>query len=174
TDPDARAGDSLKLVPLGDAGRDEVLRLLDRALASPRLRDVPEGIRERLAAAAPRDVAELTGALGQLAKTTAERAEAKLTERGAGEAEAMKAILKRQRKRLKEKLADPKAEKQLTLGFNEDEQRQRAADLRRWERRLEALKDELKSEPKRIIDGYRVKAVRSDPVGVVYLWPVSS
>ena len=173
-DPETRIREGTRLAPVDEGDHVNVLRLLEEALASPRLRDVPEVLRSRLAAAAPRDVKELTSSLAERSRASAARAKVLLEERGKREASAMREILKRQRKRLTEKLADPKAEKQIVFGFDADELRQREADRRRWECRLKNLKTELKSEPKRIIEGYRVRAVRDDPVGVVYLWPVSS
>ncbi len=61
---------------------------------------------------------------------------------------------------------------QLSLPFIE-EQRQLDADRRHWEKRLQAIATELISEPARIEAAYKVKAVRVEPVGVIYLWPIS-
>ena len=47
------------------------------------------------------------------------------------------------------------------------------ADRRHWQRRLEALRTEIRTEPERIRRTYDVKATRVEPVGLVYLWPVS-
>ena len=47
------------------------------------------------------------------------------------------------------------------------------ADHRHWERRLKLSEDELRREPARIREGYVVKARRIEPVGLVYLWPIS-
>jgi hypothetical protein len=55
----------------------------------------------------------------------------------------------------------------------EDEQRQLEANRRYWGKRLEALEHELRSEPERIRQVYDVKATRIEPVGLVYLWPVT-
>ena len=38
-------------------------------------------------------------------------------------------------------------------------------------RRLKAIETELEIEPRRIADTYRVRAIRVDPIGLVYLWP---
>ena len=54
-----------------------------------------------------------------------------------------------------------------------DEKRQLEADRRYWEQRLQSLEQELINEPTRIENSYEVKAVRVEPVGIVYLWPVS-
>ena len=42
-----------------------------------------------------------------------------------------------------------------------------------YPKRLDLLKDELKTEPDRIREVYSVKAKRIEPVGLVYLWPVT-
>jgi hypothetical protein len=40
-------------------------------------------------------------------------------------------------------------------------------------KRLEAFDAELRTEPDRIREIYAVRARRIEPVGVVYLWPVT-
>jgi hypothetical protein len=35
------------------------------------------------------------------------------------------------------------------------------------------IEQELKTEPQRIADLYQVKATRIEPVGLIYLWPVT-
>ena len=62
---------------------------------------------------------------------------------------------------------------QLTLGFSREEERQFAANQKHWAARLLALADEIQDEPARIRAGYEVRATRVEPVGLVYLWPVS-
>jgi hypothetical protein len=170
SDPASRTA---KLKPASEAEKHDVLQMLEHALASARLRDVPKATKKRLADAAAKDVADLIGPLARRAKALATGAQKLLATRGKQEAKDMVKILEAQRGRIAEKLADPKREQQLTLDFNEQEQRQRDADRRHWERRLIDLARELVSEPERIEASYEVKAVRNDPVGVVYLWPVS-
>jgi hypothetical protein len=65
--------------------------------------------------------------------------------------------------------------RQLSLDFgdNEDERRQLEANKRYWSQRLVSLEEELQTEPDRIRTLYEVKATRIEPVGVVYLWPVT-
>jgi hypothetical protein len=53
----------------------------------------------------------------------------------------------------------------------EKEKRQFDLDRRHWVRKLEQLDRDLVAEPQRIIDGYKVRAHRLEPVGLVYLWP---
>jgi hypothetical protein len=84
----------------------------------------------------------------------------------------MKTILEEQKKRVTEtagKFKDP----QLMLDFNDDEQRQLESNKRHWEKRLRAIGQELASEPERIRALYEVKAQRIEPVGLVYLWPLT-
>ena len=94
-------------------------------------------------------------------------------------------LLRRQRKRIAETAG--KDDRQRTAGKDdrqrmfdfdeaerrqrEAERRQREADRRAWARRLEAIETELEIEPRRIADTYRVRAIRVDPIGLVYLWP---
>jgi hypothetical protein len=61
----------------------------------------------------------------------------------------------------------------LDFGDEEDELLQLDANKRYWAKRLEEIRQELKTEPVRIQDLYTVKARRVEPVGLVYLWPVT-
>ena len=53
------------------------------------------------------------------------------------------------------------------------EHRQREADRKHWDRRLAASEKELVAQPAQIKAGYNVKAKRMEPVGLIYLWPIS-
>jgi len=55
----------------------------------------------------------------------------------------------------------------------EDERRQLEANRRHWEKRLAIIDRELQREPDRVRELYQVKAKRIEPVGLVYLWPVT-
>lgn len=83
----------------------------------------------------------------------------------------MKKILEEQETRITKCQKETKV-RQLSL-FSTEEQRQLEADRRHWEKRLKAIASELISEPARIEAAYKVKAVRVEPVGVIYLWPIS-
>lgn len=169
-DPDDREG----LQALGDRTTREVLQTLEDSLANPRLREVPELAKQRLQASAPQDVADLSGHLDALVKTLIVEAEAKLAERGAREAREMKVLLAAQRDRIRRRQQETDQDAtQLTLDFAVAEKRQLDADRRHWENRLTQLETEIESEPARIEEGYRVKASRVEPVGLVYLWPVT-
>lgn len=160
-----------KLQPLREGEKDNVLELLEHSLASPHLQQVAEGVKERLKKSAAQDVAELIPHLERRANVLAQRAEKKLTERGLKEASEMKKILEEQQTRIAKCQEESKVV-QLSLPFIE-EQRQLDADRRHWEKRIKAIASELISEPARIETAYQVKAVRVEPVGVIYLWPIS-
>ena len=95
-----------------------------------------------------------------------------LRERGESEARQLRATLERQRQRVEAEIAKHEAaQAQLTLGFNDDEKRQRQADVAAWRRRLIQFDRDLETEPSRIRQFYEVRARRVEPVGLVYLWP---
>ncbi|MEH1867401.1 MAG: DISARM system SNF2-like helicase DrmD [Nostoc sp.] len=160
-----------KLHSLREGEKDNVLELLENSLASPHLLEVAEAVKERLKKSAAQDVAELIPHLERRATALAESAEKKLANRGTKEAVEMKNILEEQQTRIIKCQEESKAV-QLSLPFIE-EQRQLDADRRHWEKRLQAIATELISEPARIEAAYKVKAVRVEPVGVIYLWPIS-
>ena len=64
---------------------------------------------------------------------------------------------------------------QLKLDFGDDEAElaQLEANKRHWAKRLELLEAELAAEPERIRRQYDVLATRLEPVGLVYLWPIT-
>ncbi|MEH2029226.1 MAG: DISARM system SNF2-like helicase DrmD [Nostoc sp.] len=169
SDPTSRG--RKKLQSLREGEKDNVLELLENSLASPHLLEVAEAVKERLKKSAAQDVAELIPYLERRATALAESAEKKLANRGTKEAAEMKKILEEQQTRIIKCQEESKAE-QLSLPFME-EQRQLDADRRHWEKRLQAIATELISEPARIEAAYKVKAVRVEPVGVIYLWPIS-
>lgn len=169
SDPTSRG--RKKLQPLREGEKDNVLELLENSLASPHLLQVAEAVKERLKKSAAQDIAELIPHLERRATTLAESAEKKLTNRGIKEAAEMKKILEEQQTRIVKCQEESKAV-QMSLPFIE-EQRQLDADRRHWEKRLKAIATELISEPARIEAAYKVKAVRVEPVGVIYLWPIS-
>jgi len=119
-----------------------------------------------------RDVEDLLPNLERRATELTERAKRKLAQRGEREAAEMKALLGEQRDRILKQVQQYETQ-QLGL-FNRDEMRQIEADRRHWQRRVAELEEEIVTEPERIQQTYQVKAERIEPVGIVYLWPVSS
>jgi hypothetical protein len=93
--------------------------------------------------------------------------------RGEQEARSLTDLLEQQRSRIGKAAKDFNPD-QLTLDLAPpEERREREADRRHWETRLARLERELREEPKRIRESYEVRAHRLEPVGLVYLWPVS-
>ena len=129
----------------------------------------------QLQASAPRDVQELLPHLTARGEEFARDAEKKLRDRGQAEAKAMREILETQQKHITETVVKHEQEdtRQRLLGFAEDELRQLEANKRYWATRLVSLESELQTEPDRIRGVYQVKAQRIEPVGLVYLWPVT-
>jgi hypothetical protein len=163
------------LEPLSDAGRTEVWTLFDAALRDPRLRQVSDTVRRRLQAAGPRDVADLVAALELRATEAGKEAEAALADRGEKEARQLRGLIERQRVRIQEH-RNQVAEKMPQGVFDfyvKDELRQLEADRRHWDARLRDIENELVTEPARLRAHYQVKARRIEPVGLVYLWPIS-
>ena len=156
-----------------EAEKADILRLVEESLAQPRLREVDDSTREYLAKHARADVQALNGYLEKRAEELIGRAHRKLEERAEAEAKAMAAVLESQRARIRAR-QDEIEHEQLRLEFDPDEERQLAADRRYWVARLAAIADELDAEPARVRQSYVVKASRVEPVGLVYLWPVSS
>ena len=163
-DPERRQG---ALTPYGRAGEQTTLASLQTALDEAGQDSVPDQVRKRLAVSAQADIADLLPHLERRAADFAEQAKSRLAERSDTEKRSMIELLQRQRKRIAETAG--KDDRQLML--DEAERRQREADRRAWARRLEAIETELEIEPRRIADTYRVRAMRVDPIGLVYLWP---
>ena len=132
---------------------------------------------EQLQQAAANDIHELLPHLETRGEEYAADAVKKLAARGAAEAKAMREILETQRKHISttEKRISKLDSRQMRLDFGEaeDELLQLDANKRYWAKRLDEIRDELKTEPDRIEDLYTVKARRVEPVGLVYLWPVT-
>ena len=132
---------------------------------------------DQLQASAPHDVEQLLPHLQSRGEEYARDAEEKLKRRGEAESKAMREILETQKKHIAATAA--KHEKitaqQMLLDFGSDENElyQLEANKRHWVKRLEMLKHELDTEPGRVRELYEVKARRIEPVGLVYLWPVT-
>jgi hypothetical protein len=167
TDPHKRKG---ALTPYARDAELNTLQLLERAMLKPG-QPANEVVLAHLQAAGPRDVAELLPHLEKRGAELAEGATRQLMERGEKEAQAMRAILEGQRKRIAA-TADKNRDAQAGL-FDQEEMRQMEADRRHWARRLADIEEELRIEPERIRGVYVVKARRIEPVGLVYLWPVT-
>ena len=158
---------SSALAPYGRAGEQTTLAALQAALDDAGDERIPAAVRARFAASAEQDIRDLKPHLERRAGELIEEVQAQLAARAAAESRAMRELLERQR----ERIAAARDSAQLALDFDAAERRQHEADRRAWDRRLAAIDDELESEPRRIADTWAVRAVRVDPVGIVYLWP---
>ena len=168
TDLDIRKG---ALEPEIDVEHQKTLDLLEKALASESAKATTPQVRQRLVAAAARDVEQLLPQLEKLSGRAEKEGKKNLAARGQKEAKEMRDILESQRKRIV--ATQKKREAQQLPLLIELEKKQLDADKRHWQERLEQLEHELESEPQRIRDGYDVKAPRFEAVGLVYLWPVT-
>ncbi|MHB8900023.1 MAG: DISARM system SNF2-like helicase DrmD, partial [Thermoguttaceae bacterium] len=173
-DPDIRKG------PLSPYAKDtevKTMSLLEQSiLRSQGVALSPEVIKQ-LQEAAAEDIRQLLPHLETRGQEYAADAEKKLTARGAAESKAMREILETQQKHIAatEKRISKMNPEQLRFNFGEleDERLQLDANKRYWAKRLDEIREELKTEPARIEDLYKVQARRVEPVGLVYLWPVT-
>ena len=171
TDPKIRKG---TLAPYARESETKTLALLEEALAEKTGRPIAKEVMQQLQAAAPRDVQELLAHLQSVGQEYAKDAEKKLQARADAEAKAMRQILETQKAHITQTASKYQKEHQGVLFPElEDERRQLEDNKRYWTKRLGMLEQELQSEPERIRDIYQVKAQRIEPIGLVYLWPVT-
>jgi len=169
-DIDIRKG---ALKPYADATLDKTLELLESTLSDSAEKALPAEVRRRLAGGATQDLDDLRPLLKQQADERSALAIEQLRTRGRQEAADMRAILEAQRTRIEKTSLRREQDLQQRDLFEQDEFKQLQADKRHWDRRLATLAGELDTEPVRIQQSYEVKATRFEPVGLVYLWPVT-
>ena len=158
------------LRPLGESGEERTLNQLEEALRDAR--QAPGTAIARIQALIARDIDDLVPTLEKIADERLLTVGAQLVNRGEQEARSLTELLEQQRSRIGKAAKDFNPD-QLTLDLVPEERREREADRRHWETRLARLERELREEPKRIRESYKVRAHRLEPVGLVYLWPVS-
>lgn len=173
-DPNIRKG---PLSPYAKDAEAKTMNLLDDSLLNGAgIKLTPEVV-SQLQEAAAKDIQELLPHLQTRGEEYAADAEKKLAARGVAESNAMREILSTQRKHISDTMTrlsklNPN-QLRLDFGDEEDELLQLDANKRYWAKRLDELKEELKTEPDRIASIYEVQAKRIEPVGLVYLWPVT-
>ena len=145
--------------------------MLEKSFEQARDRKVRSEVEDKLKVNAPQDVAELLPHLQKRADAAAAKAAELLSKRGEKESKELRAIIENQRKRILKIQGEDSA--QMTLGFDERELRQRDAERKAWIKRLGDIDRELDEEPAQIIRNYEVQTSRVEPIGVVYLWPIS-
>ncbi|MGO9122886.1 MAG: DISARM system SNF2-like helicase DrmD [Desulfomonilaceae bacterium] len=173
TDPKIR---QKNLTPYAREAEIKTLELLDKCLSDSMAAAVPEQVKNHIKESAAKDISELLPFLQLRGEELSRDAEKRLKERADAESKAMREILERQQKHIQSTLSKhEKNENQLRLDFGlaPEEVRQLEADKRYWHKRLGLIGNELGSEPKRIRDLYEIRAKRIEPVGLVYLWPIS-
>ena len=166
-EPSRRAG------PLRAYAEEAEARTLERLEAALQDARAPgETIHRRLLDTAARDVEDLLPRLEERAEVVARSATDRLRERGEREERQLRETLERQRRRVEAELNRHEArEVQIALEFNQDEKRQREADVASWRTRLTQFDRDLETEPARVREFYEVRARRVEPIGLVYLWP---
>jgi septum formation topological specificity factor MinE len=170
---------NIRKEPLKPYARDaetKTLSLLDEAFVSSSGQIVSDTVLKMLQESAARDVQELLLHLQTRGEEYAVDAERKLLARSEAEAKAMREILETQKKHIAATVAKHSKDDPSQLKFefaNQDELRQLEANKRYWAKRLTMIDEELEKEPARIREIYQVKAKRIEPVGLVYLWPVT-
>jgi hypothetical protein len=162
------------LKPYAREAEANTLQLLDAALRQSQ-QPANDVVLQRLQASASRDVEELRPHLEERGTAIVADAMQKLAKRGNDEAKAMREILEAQKKRINDEIKKNRKDTQGQglLDWFEEERKQLEADIIHWGKRLSDIDAELESEPARIRETYTVKAQRIEPVGIVYLWPIT-
>jgi superfamily II DNA or RNA helicase len=158
------------LRPLGESGEERTLNQLEEALRGAR--EAPGTAVARIQALVAKDIGDLVPTLERIAAERLVTVSTQLVRRGEEEARSLSELLEQQRSRIAKAATDFNPN-QLALDLVPEERREREADRRHWEGRLSRLERELRDEPQRLRHSYEVRAHRLEPVGLVYLWPVS-
>jgi hypothetical protein len=159
------------LRPLGESGEERTLNQLEEALRDAR--QAPGTAVARIQALIARDITDLVPTLEKIAAERLITVSAQLVNRGEQEARSLAELLEQQRSRIAKAAKDFNPDQLSLLDLFPEERRERVADRRHWETRLGRLERELREEPARLRNSYEVRAHRLEPVGLVYLWPVS-
>jgi ERCC4-related helicase len=161
--------DSTPLRAFGDRGQETTLTQLDAALRDPC--QPPPHATARARSWARKDAADLAAELNRRADAAKTAAEAALAARGREEAASLRVLLQAQRNRIL--AADREVDAPQLLLFEDEERKQLRLDRAYRSQRLQTLDREIDTEPLRVEQGYQIVANRLDPVGLVYLWPVT-
>jgi hypothetical protein len=174
-DPTRRQGQPLK--PYGHETESKTLDLLNLAFGTPATNPVNREVEAQLQASAPGDIVDLLPELEKRAREHEATARDALQMRAHEEAASLKLILENQRAQIREEIKkldkQTRENSQMLLDFAQDERDQLEANRKHWDKRLPRLEEEIKTEPTRILEQYTVSATRIEPIGLVYLWPVT-
>jgi superfamily II DNA or RNA helicase len=164
--------DHRRLRPHGEVSETKTLDQLERALRESR--SAPPAARARIEPLIAKDFADLLPAFEKDAGERLAKVRRQLVQRAEDEAKSLHGLLEEQRQRILKASRDAERDdpNQFVLpGVLDEERRERAADRRHWQKRLERLERELVEEPARVRASYEIRAHRLEPVGLVYLWP---
>lgn len=160
------------LVPYKKTGEEKALTILDHALNNPSSK-ISAQVKAQLEQSIPQDIQELLSHLEARGEEIRGEAVLALSERGRIESDEMVKVLNGQRERVLKQMKDPRG-LQLELELDDEQERkQYAANRKYWEKWLINVEGDLQREPQRIRDFYGVKSARIEPVGLVYLWPIT-
>jgi hypothetical protein len=159
------------LRPLAERGQETTLAQLEAALRSGR-RPTDVVVR-RAISFAQADVQDLLPTLEARSREAIAAAERELARRGEEEARSLADLLERQKRRIEGEVARFDDRQRELFDAVEAERRQLRADHAHWLRKLERIDRDLADEPNRARASYVVRASRLEPVGLVYLWPVT-
>jgi ERCC4-related helicase len=162
---------SNRLRPFGARGEETTIAQVEVALRDPRR--PPSSAIERVRAWAAKDATDLEPELRRRAAEARDAAAKALAERGEREAADLRTLIAAQRDRIANAEAEPE-DPQLSLVFDADEAKQRRLDRAHWRKKLVELDAQLESEPRRLREGYDIRADRVEIVGLLYLWPGSN
>ncbi len=174
TDPALRVDKGLS--PMSERGEDTTLALLEKALVDASLHDVPASLKDLVLPHVPADVQALLPHLRERAAEAERQARQHLDARGSREARELRDVIDRQIEAIRRRQAEVEgtASQQLAFDlFSREERQQLEADRQAWTKRLVSLDRERSSEPERIARSYDVKVARLEPLGIVYLMPIT-
>lgn len=174
TEPHQRQSHPLK--PFGRETEIKTLELLNQAFGRGKRSQITREVETQLQAAAPIDIEALLPELVRRATEHEAIARGALSLRAKHEAEAMRTILENQLTQIREKIKKHEKDAgnpQILMDFLQEERDQIEADRKHWDRRLPKVEEEIRTEPARILEQYTIKAHRIEPIGIVYLWPVT-
>lgn len=169
TDPSIR---KTKLSPYGKESELKTLELLEDSLKHGLNSIIPAPIQQKLLGSIARDIEELLPHLYNRGEEAKEEAIKKLIDRGKIESDGMLKTLEDQKKRVATEFGKTKLD-QLSLGLDEAEKRQLESNRKYWQKWLANVDSDIRVEPARILEFYKVTSFRIEPIGIGYLWPVT-
>lgn len=129
---------------------------------------------QRLSAHMSLDVEQLKSILLPRAEEAKANAASELMQVGERESEAIGKLLAEQAKRLNDEIVREQGLQREMVFDREEEQQQRQRDRAYWDEKIERLRAQAKTEPRRVREKYVVQAERIEPIALIYLTPKES